>query len=251
MILETSFKRAPLSKSTYIKGCQCQKALWLYKYKYMERCLSAATLANFDKGHNFGELAQHIFPQGVDASKMRVKGVEKSLVRSQAKWLERTQTLLSETVPAIFEAAFVYDGVFAAMDILVPAEDGQYVAYEVKCSPEVKDVFVNDCALQYYVLSRHIPIKDVIVVHLNEAYRQSLDIDVKDLTLDNCELEKLFLYESILERIQQQQTVIGEKIAELLAVIATEREPVMAMGEQCDHPYECDFKRYCERRGND
>ena len=56
-----------LSKSLYTKGIQCQKALWLKKYK--KEVLSEpddSALARFETGNVVGELACQLFPNGIE-----------------------------------------------------------------------------------------------------------------------------------------------------------------------------------------
>ena len=67
-IISTHLKTATLSKSSFVMGCQCTKLMWLHKYKYAERKVSVETQSKFDRGHIIGELAQHLFPDGIDAS---------------------------------------------------------------------------------------------------------------------------------------------------------------------------------------
>ena len=55
---------AKLSKSTFVMGRQCVKQLWSHKYKYNERVMSEQLQSAFDRGHDIGELAQHLFPDG-------------------------------------------------------------------------------------------------------------------------------------------------------------------------------------------
>lgn len=64
--LQKKLKYAYLSKTTYIKGCQCLKALWLYKNRYNIRRVSEETQEKFNRGHIIGDLAQKLFPQGQD-----------------------------------------------------------------------------------------------------------------------------------------------------------------------------------------
>ena len=52
-----------LSKSSFIRGVQCEKHLYLYKYHYKEMDqLSEMQKAIFKRGTNVGELAQQTFP---------------------------------------------------------------------------------------------------------------------------------------------------------------------------------------------
>ena len=58
-----------LSKSTFIKGVQCEKALYLHKYnRELADDISPQQQAVFESGTSVGLLAQELFPQGVDAS---------------------------------------------------------------------------------------------------------------------------------------------------------------------------------------
>jgi hypothetical protein len=56
-----------LSKSQYVRGLQCHKALWLYKHK---REVMTPTSPRqefiFAGGHRIGKLAQDLFPGGVE-----------------------------------------------------------------------------------------------------------------------------------------------------------------------------------------
>ena len=61
--------RKYLSKSTFIKGIQCQKALYLHKFNSeLADEISQQQEAVFQTGTNIGILAQGLFPGGIDAS---------------------------------------------------------------------------------------------------------------------------------------------------------------------------------------
>jgi hypothetical protein len=56
-----------LSKSKYLIGLQCPKLLWThYKSKKTIPEVSPGTQAAFDQGHEIGELAKMLFPDGID-----------------------------------------------------------------------------------------------------------------------------------------------------------------------------------------
>ena len=56
-------------KSTFIRGLQCEKSLYLYKHDYKLKGPTPSSLqAVFDQGTNIGLLAQELFPNGVDAT---------------------------------------------------------------------------------------------------------------------------------------------------------------------------------------
>ena len=58
-----------LSKSTYLKGVKCKKALYFNKYhKNLKDELTESQQARFSQGDKVGELAQNLFPRGIDAT---------------------------------------------------------------------------------------------------------------------------------------------------------------------------------------
>ena len=58
-----------LSKSSFIKGLQCEKYLYLYKNNYeLKDPIKDSSQAVFDQGNQIGLLAQSLFPGGVDCS---------------------------------------------------------------------------------------------------------------------------------------------------------------------------------------
>ena len=73
-----------LSKSTFIRGLQCEKSLYLYKHHYRLKDPTPSSLqAVFDQGTNIGLLAQELFPYGADASpENHFKMVEQRGVKS-------------------------------------------------------------------------------------------------------------------------------------------------------------------------
>ena len=257
---KNGFVNAPLSKSTYIKGCQCLKALWLHKNKYNEHHVSKELQEKFNRGHNIGALAQKLFPDGEDASWMEgkdeaLKNLQKrspinvpklSFTLRQALWLKRTEELVAKNESCIFEAAFICKCVFAAVDIL-DMNGGHPIAYEVKSTTELKDVYIKDCALQYMVINHYVPLDDMVLIYIDGDYLESLGKPLSELTEENCDIHKLFKMQSILEEVKAMQPMVEANIERLLPMTWETEEPKVAMGEQCTKPYECEFKLYCNR----
>ena len=101
-----------LSKSTYVKGVQCKKRLYLNKYhKNLKDELTDAQQARFSQGDKVGELAQKLYPGGVDATPEKFYDFSKSL--------EQTKNAITDGTSVIYEAAFQFEGVLCAVDILV------------------------------------------------------------------------------------------------------------------------------------
>ncbi|MCW8803729.1 MAG: DUF2779 domain-containing protein, partial [Ignavibacteriaceae bacterium] len=148
-----------LSKSSFIKGLQCEKHLFLYKYHYDEMDdLSEMQKAIFKRGTNVGELAHKLFPGGVIAAQGDPPNYEKAL--------KRTKEFINGNVKVIYEAAFMFNEVLSIADIFVMEKGGAKV-YEVKSSTSISETYVNDAALQYYVISNlGIRVKDFSIIYI-------------------------------------------------------------------------------------
>ena len=134
-----------ISKSSFIRGTQCPKSLWLNFNQPDERDETSNTQQHiFDTGHSVGYLAQQLFSGGIDASRGEPGQV--------AEAIAYTAELISKGETVIYEAAFSDGETLCYMDILVKEADG-WAAYEVKSTTCVKDYQVNDVAFQYYVIT--------------------------------------------------------------------------------------------------
>jgi len=101
-----------LSKSSFIKGLQCNKHLYLYKYHYKEMDdFSEMQKAIFKRGTNVGILAQQLFAGGEVATTGEPPNYTKGLIK--------TDELISKKTKAIYEAAFQFNEVLVINDILV------------------------------------------------------------------------------------------------------------------------------------
>lgn len=223
-------ERHILSKSTFIYGCQCPKRLWLHKFKPNERDeMDEAQSAIFQSGTDVGMLARDLFPDGVDASPETPYLYQQS-VADTARYISEGHTI-------IYEAAFQYNGVMAAMDILVQ-QNGKWYAFEVKGTLDVKEQHQLDAALQYYVITNAgLPLEDISILHLNREYVRHGDLDV----------QQLFTSTSVLEKVISLQPLIQLKETELKNVLQLKDEPDVVPGNQCSKPYPCDFIGYCSK----
>jgi hypothetical protein len=216
-----------LSKSTYLYGLQCIKRLYLYKKHYhLANPIDETNQAVFQTGIDVGELAQFLFPNGVNA-----QGDEPYHSEKTAK---QTAALLANH-DVIYEAAFIYNDVICAVDILV-RKNNTYYAFEVKSTTKLKPQHIEDAALQYYVLSNAgIDLADFSIVVLNNEYvRQG-----------NLNLDALFNPISVLKFLDDKQVFIAENISRLKKVVWLKSIPEVEMGGHCNSPYECSFTQYC------
>ena len=113
---------------------------------------------------------------------------------------------------------------------------------EVKSSTSVKDVYIDDAAIQYYVISSlGYEVSRVNIIHIDSTY-------VRDETL---ELEKLFCVQDITEQVKQKQRDIPKILNKFDEILSQNNEPSIDIGPHCTSPYLCDAWEYCwrEQRG--
>ena len=214
-----------LSKSQFTRGLQCHKSLWLFKYrKELQEKPDAALQARFDAGTEVGILAQQLFPGG--AALQYENGISENILK--------TQKLLLAGTEIIYEATFRYDNVLAMVDILRKGANGWEI-YEVKSSTEAKDIFINDTAVQYYVVrGAGLDIAKVSLVRLNNGYTRQGELD----------LAALFAVDDVTAATLSRQHNIPGELSEMRRSLEG-GEPAIDIGPYCDDPYACDFKQYC------
>src|SRR5262249_18480226 len=143
---------------------QCRKRLWweVHEPEAPELVVEPNIAARFDRGHRVQEVARTYVPGGVliDLPHQQV----------QAR-VSATAAALAARAPAPYEARFLADGVFVAVDILERRRTG-FVLVEVKATLEVEERHIPDVAVQLHVLRRAgLPVKRAVVMHLNRDCR--------------------------------------------------------------------------------
>ena len=214
-----------LSKSQYVRGLQCHKALWLYKHK--KAVMTPTTPQQefiFAGGHRVGKLAQALFPGGVE--------VEHD-PQDFDGMIERTRALIEEGANVIYEATFKSRSVLIMADILVRNGDA-WDLYEVKASTSVKPQHEPDAAIQWYVIGDHLPLGRAHIVHIDSGYVFDGELDIT----------RLFAVEDITDAVLELQPGLGRNLASMSDMLGR-GEPDIPIGLQCDDPYACDFKEYC------
>jgi hypothetical protein len=217
-----------ISKSSFIRGQQCHKSLWLHLNQPDERDeISEAQQRIFDTGHSVGSYAQQLFPGGIDASRDAHERISEAVAY--------TQELITNGHSVIYEAAFSDGETLCYMDILI-RENGKWQAYEVKASTGVKDYQVMDVAFQYYVITRSgLHLDDIYLVHVNNQYVRHGEIEVQQLFTRVC----------MTSTILPMQEQIKGNLASIQKMLAASGTPEIEMGYQCSHPYNCDFLEFC------
>ena len=214
-----------LSKSQYVRGLQCHKALWLLKHQSdLRQKPDAQAESLFETGHTVGELACHLFPGGVEIE-FNAKDFD-GMVR-------KTKALIEEGVEVIYEATFKEKGIFAMADILVKKDDG-WEMYEVKASTGVKSYHQDDASIQWYALSNMLPLKKAYIVHINNQYVRQGELDIN----------KLFSSEDITEIVLAKQKQIPAVLTAIESMLKGD-EPIIDIGPHCSDPHGCDFSDHC------
>lgn len=218
-----------LSKSRFIKGLQCHKALWLTTHR--PELLPPTTdkqRLNLEPGLQVGRWAHSLFPGGVE---VQVEGSSRS---GQA---EETETLLQKNSTTIFEAAFTHGNVFVRADILHKRQVGWLLA-EVKAASDFKETYLHDLAVQYSVIS---------ACGLDVTKAMLLLIDTKYVRQGEIEPEKLFKFADLTEAVLELQDPVAEEL-EIQKEVLADQEPSLDIGPYCLNPDECDFKCHCWAR---
>jgi hypothetical protein len=225
-------KDPKLSKSRFLSGRQCHLRLW---YSCFNRDLaspvSPAQQAIFDTGHEVGELATRLYPEGVIIREDHLHHEE--AVQATLKAMQ------DPNVRSIYEAAFFYDGVRIRVDILERLDNGQWNLIEVKSSTSVKDVHLPDVAIQYYVLEGSgLDINQAFLLLINNQY-------VYDG--NNLDLENFFSSFDVTNQALSLQNEITIRIAEHKEMLNAPNAPVIKPSRHCHRPYSCDFWDYCTK----
>jgi hypothetical protein len=217
-----------LSKSRFVAGSQCHKLLWLKTHEpdAPELKISPAIQDIMDQGNQVGRLARERFPGGVLVD----------LAHDDPGRIPLTRKLMADGAPAIFEATFVVDRVYAAIDVLLREDDG-WTLIEVKSGSEVKDKYVLDAAIQTHVAKRAgVDVQRTEIMHVNGDFvappageAPAADLFVRE--------DVTFLVSGLLPHIPAQ---IESQLATLAGPI-----PEPPIGQHCRAPDDCPFQVRC------
>jgi len=215
-----------LSKSQYTKFLQCPKLFWLYrKDKNKLSMPSFHQQQIFKTGSEVGDLAQQLFPGGTEIP-FNIKDVPGMVLK--------TNELIKNGDISIYEASFTFNEIFVAVDILTYS-DGKWHIYEVKSSTGVKETYLDDAAIQNYVLKQSgIEIGSVNIIHINNKYIRNKKLDIT----------QLFSIVDITDEANQRVENIPSEISRMKTLLNNE-EPKVNIGPHCFQPYECSGYEYC------
>jgi hypothetical protein len=224
--MNAATKGTYLSKSLFIRGLQCHKSLYLHTYHpELKDEIPPSREALFASGSEAGIIAQGLFPGGLTIPYDP---------DSYERQVELTREAIEKGITTLYEASFQFENVFVKVDILHKEKDG-WALYEVKSATSVKDVYIPDAAVQYYVVKgTGLPVSRVFLVHINNQYVREGDIEVEKLfAINDVTLEVRQIQDTIEGELDTQKTMLRGDI------------PHIDIGLYCSDPYDCDFIGHC------
>lgn len=225
MNAEKSFR---LSKTTYCKGLNCVKALWLHFHKpEAQDKIDSYKRRLFEYGHSVGQRATEGYSAGVLIDVPREEG-DRAL-------LETAKALTNASV--IFEGAFLYNNILVRADILEKNDDGTWDLIEVKSSHQIKpNPHYGDLAIQKWVLTHSgIQIKNSYIMLPTRGYSPNGTLDPSGK----------FVKFKLDQEIEMYINKIEKNIHNFMLQLNSSIEPVEKTGDRCKRPHVCEFKTYC------
>ena len=216
-----------LSKSRYCRGIQCKKMLWLEKNKPEEK-IDINNESVLEQGNIIHEVARYLFGEHIN---IEYTDNLNEMIKDTYRTIESYKDIV------ITEASFNYNNNFCSVDILIKNNE-KYEIYEVKSSTKVKDIYINDAAYQYYVLTNlgfNITKCSIIVINTNYIRKEKI------------ELNKLFLKQDITKEVINLQGTVKSNINDINEYLKNEIEPLDDIDIKCHTPYECPFFKYCTK----
>ena len=210
-----------LSKSDYILGIFCAKALWLKKHK--PQLLPQTENEWCSKGYDVQNFAHKLYPQGIEIP-CQIWEFDKG-----AKLTKE----LSAKYDVLFEAiAKLPSGPVCRIDIL-QKEGAKWNLIEIKGTTSVQDDHIKDLAFQYFVFSNAgYKIKNCYILHLNKGYNRKKKLNIK----------KLFTLENITENVLSLYEETKEQVLFLSEIQTQTKAPRVSLYKSCQ---QCDFYDYC------
>ncbi len=226
-----------LSKSKYCALWQCPKMAWLNQYKPEVKTLDASVEARMAAGNEVGDLAMGLFGDYVEVT--AYDGEKLDL----GKMIENTRIEMEKGTPVICEAAFSFQGLYCAVDLLKKDGDG-WAIHEVKSSTnndekqEKKPVYIADISYQKYVLEHcGVKVTGTYLVCINNKY-------VFDGKLN---IQELFYVLDVSNAVAAEIQNMEKNLAAAEQVLTNPNEPDIDLGFHCRDPYDCAYWDYCTR----
>jgi hypothetical protein len=227
-----------LSKSRYLASLQCDRRLWLAaNTPEIATPPSDGQQHIFQTGSEVGLAAHALFPGGV---------LVEEKPSDHAAAVERTESLMEDrSIPAIFEAAFVHDGVRIRVDILERLDpepsSKRWGLREVKSAGKVKRPrHLPDLAVQKWVLEGNgLEVASAELIHINSDFVRGADAAEFDWS------EFFERVELVGELDAAEMDGVGTRISSMHAIVESAAAPEREPGTFCKTPHLCNYWETC------
>jgi hypothetical protein len=214
-----------LSKSRILLHRQCPKRLWLKTNRPELEIVDDGMAKGFVTGDAVGDKARQLYPDGVLIE-----------TPSLTEALAQTRTLINQPPKPLFEATFEHKGTLIRADLMLPDEHGWRMV-EVKSSTSVKPYYLEDAAVQAYVLAQNkVPVSRIEIAHIDNQFVYMGDDNYQGLLKHQIETK------TVNELAQQ----VPDWIAQAQHTLTLKNEPKITVGNQCSEPFGCSFRHYCD-----
>ena len=217
-----------LTKSRYTAGLQCLRRLWRL---VQEQCDYEAPSPGSPQaiGEEVGRAAHLLFPGGVTVAEAFSRHAEAA---------DTTRRLMRDpTVPAVFEAAFEYADIRIRVDVLERLDCGAWGLREVKAGTRIKDHYLDDVAIQAFVLAEAgVPVASIEVLHVNTAYVRGAD---------GISWPEFFARAEVSQEVRARLAGLASRLPDMRAALARDAAPMVEPGAHCHAPHACEFYADC------
>lgn len=212
-----------LTKSKITSGLQCVKKLWFDVNDPIKKDLHI-----FYIGNRFGDFSRQHYGQGLNLDGQ----FDVEFVLNETK-----KALDDPNVNAIYEGAFLSDGVLIRADVLL-RKGTAWEMIEVKSSTSQKPEHIADAAIQAFVIrSCGVDLNCIKIGHINKEFTYTAEDNYVGL------LTEVDITTEVNNRIAQ----VSNWIDEMGAIVSKDSaEPMVQMSEQCNEPHVCPYQSRCE-----
>lgn len=230
-----------LSKSKYIRGLQCDRALWLDVHEPRLARYTAEQMRRFDRGRDFEYAFKSQFPDGIDLSAELKRNVD-VYPGLTAMYLDKEEEV------DLFEAGFLYDEVLVLADVVHKNADGTLDIYEVKSGNVLSETYKRDAALQHYVISHCREVHSFCIVYAGNVGVSPAtgyaDVPSAETFAGETPAHPGFAIVDLTEELAAQHDEIARNIAAMKEILS-HGEPATPTGQHCLEPYACPYQHYC------
>ncbi|MGE4232814.1 MAG: DUF2779 domain-containing protein [Bacteriovoracia bacterium] len=219
----------PVSKSSFLKGIQCEKSLYLsIHFPKLADPITERQQAIFDQGHEVQlEVEKRLFP-GIHKLDLPPWKIHES-IQASLEALEKYKTIGEAT----FSRMLGTERLTARVDIVEVIDQKKIKIIEVKSTTKVKPEHYMDLAFQAWIaLGAGFEVVSCELIHINS-----------ECVFPN--LENLFVRQDLSEKVKQTLGEIEAKANLFLNTLKQPEIPNVNVGAYCENPNPCSFLGHC------